>query len=90
MESEEDSKKKTVAIVKDLVRDFAGTHRTVYMDRYYSSINVAVELLKMQLYVTGTLMHNRIPGKLTVKKFRGIQGTSTRILQQPYLYIQGQ
>ena len=40
----------------------------LYVDRYYSSINVAVELQKMGLYVTGTLMHNRIPSQFTIKK----------------------
>ena len=46
LETDDDRKKKTVQIVKGLVEDYRGSHRTVYIDRYYSSINVAVELKK--------------------------------------------
>ena len=67
-ESDATTQKKTVSIVKELVANYAGSHRTIYLDRYYASMDVATELLKMQLYVTGTVMSNRIPGILTMNQ----------------------
>ena len=60
--------KKTVQVVKNLVRHLEGTHRTVYIDRFYTSIELLKELQKMDLYVTGTLMRNRLPKELTIAK----------------------
>ena len=65
-ETEGESIKKTVSVVKQLVADFEGTHRTVYVDRFYTSIDLIKELHDMNLYVTGTCMNNRIPKAVNV------------------------
>ena len=66
-DSNEDMKK-TVQVVKALCEPFSGTFRTVYIDRFYTSIDVRKELDKMDLFVTGTVMKNRIPNDLTIAK----------------------
>ena len=53
-----DNIKKTVSVVKQLVADFEGTHRIIYVDRFYTSIDLMKELHDMNLYVTGTCMTN--------------------------------
>jgi Transposase IS4 len=59
---------KTVQIVNKLCLPYAGSHRTVFVDRFYTSINLMKELDKLQLYVVGTVMRNRIPNELTIAK----------------------
>jgi Transposase IS4 len=59
---------KTVQIVKHLCLPYAGLHRTVFVDRFYTSINLMKELDKMELYFVGTVMRNRIPNELTIAK----------------------
>ena len=56
--------------MKDLCEDFKFTSRTIYIDRYYTSVEVVVELRKWGLYVTGTLMAHRIHKEIrwTAKK----------------------
>ena len=77
VESANQAEKKTVQIVKQLCKCFKGSHRTVYIDRFYTSIDLMKELQLMNLYVTGTLMRNRIPSELTIgrttKKFKEMQ-----------------
>ena len=60
--------KKTVKVVKELCQDFKGSHRTIYVDRFYTSLDLLKELDKMDLYVTGTCMRNRIPIELRIAK----------------------
>ena len=60
--------KKTVAIVKKLCEQYEGSHRTIYVDHFYTSIDLLKELDKMKLYVTGTCMKNRIPKELVITK----------------------
>jgi DNA polymerase III epsilon subunit-like protein len=60
--------KKTVQIVKKLCEPYAGSHRVVYVDRFYTSVDLMKELDKMDLYVTGTVMRNRVPKELTIAK----------------------
>ena len=62
------SGKKTVDVVKALCEDYAGTHRSVFVDRFYTSIDLLRELESMDLYLTGTVMGNRIPKTLTIAK----------------------
>ena len=50
--------KKTVQIVTRLVEPFVGTHRTIYVDRFYTSIDLLKALRDRDLYVTGTVMAN--------------------------------
>jgi len=64
----EDEMKKTVKVVKDLCEKYRDTHRVVYVDRFYTSIELMKELERMGLYVTGTCMSNRIPNELRIKK----------------------
>jgi Transposase IS4/Exonuclease len=59
---------KTVQVVKNLCTPYAGSHRTVFVDRFYTSIQLMKELDKMNLYVVGTVMRNRIPNELTIAK----------------------
>ena len=77
VESANQMEKKTVKIVKQLCKRFEGSHRTVYVDRFYTSIDLMKELQLMNLYITGTLMRNRIPSELTIgkttKKFKEMQ-----------------
>ena len=77
VESANQMEKKTVKIVKQLCKRFEGSHQTVYVDRFYTSIDLMKELQLMNLYITGTLMQNRIPSELTIgkttKKFKEMQ-----------------
>jgi Transposase IS4 len=68
-DNETENEKKTVAIVKQLCKPYAGTHRTIYIDRFYSSIDLMKELDKMNLYVTGTVMKNRIPKEKSLRRW---------------------
>lgn len=60
--------KKTVQIVRALCDPYANSFRTIYIDRFYTSIDVMKELDKIDLFVTGTVMKNRIPNELTLAK----------------------
>lgn len=61
-------KLKTVQIVKRLVEPFAGSHRTIYIDRFYTSIDLLKSLAEINLYVTGTVLANRIPLGIRIPK----------------------
>ena len=54
-------KKKTVQIVSRLVEPFVGSHRTIYVDRFYTLIDLLKALLEKDLYLTGTMMANQLP-----------------------------
>ncbi|CAJ1968104.1 unnamed protein product [Cylindrotheca closterium] len=56
--------KKTTQVVKRLCNPYNGSYRTVYVDRFYTSIEVIKELHESDLFVTGTVMANRIPKHL--------------------------
>ena len=62
------NEKKTVTVVKELCQHLAGSHRTVYVDRFYTSLELMKELQQMNIYMTGTMMRNRIPKELTIAK----------------------
>ena len=66
--SEKEDEKKTVMVVKELCKDYAGTHRTIFVDRFYTSMDLLKALDKMGLYVTGTVMRNRLPKELQIFK----------------------
>lgn len=61
-------KKKTVQIVNRLVEPFVGSHRTVYVDRFYTSIDLLKSLREKDLYLTGTMLANRIPLGVRIAK----------------------
>lgn len=63
-----ESTMKTVQVCKSLLEPFAGSFRTVYVDRFYTSIPLLKELDAMGLFVTGTIMKNKIPRELTIPK----------------------
>ena len=60
--------KKTVAILKELCKCMQGSHRTVYLDRFYTSVDLLKELHDMDIYMTGMLMKICIPKELTIPK----------------------
>ena len=53
--------KKTVQVVKELVLRYKGSFRCVYVDRFYTLIELMKELDTLFLFVTGTCMKNRLP-----------------------------
>jgi len=67
-ESASESDKKTVQVVQQLCEPFRGTHRTIYVDRFYTSVELLKELEDMKLYMTGTVMSNRLPKHMVYTK----------------------
>jgi Transposase IS4 len=59
---------KMVQVVNCLVEPFVGTHRTIYINRFYTSLDLLKSLAEKQLYVTGTMLANRIPQGIRVAK----------------------
>ena len=55
-------------VVKQLCREFEGTHQTIYVDCFYTSVELMKELESMGLYVTGTLMRNRLPKEVVSRQ----------------------
>ena len=60
--------KKTVQICCKLLEDYVGSHRTVYVDRFYTSVDLIKALRERDIYVTGTVMSNRIPKAVRIAK----------------------
>ena len=56
--SDDKELKKTVRVVKELCLPYQGLHWCVFVDRFYTSIDLLKELDKLNLYVTGTCMRN--------------------------------
>jgi hypothetical protein len=52
---------KTVQIVNGLVEPFVGSHWTIYVDRLYTSLDQLKSLAEKNLYITRTMLTNRIP-----------------------------
>jgi DNA polymerase III epsilon subunit-like protein len=69
--------KKTIQVVNKLVEQYAGSFRTIYIDRFYTSIDLLKAMDKINIFVTGTCMKNRIPRQLTIAKssreFKGME-----------------
>jgi hypothetical protein len=59
---------KTVQVVNCLVKPFIGTHRTIYVDCFYTSLDLLKSLAEKQLYKTGTMLANRIPQAIRLAK----------------------
>jgi hypothetical protein len=66
---------KTVQIVNCLVEPFVGSHQTIYVDRFYTSLDLLKLLAEKNLYITGTMLANRIPVGIRIAK------TSTQFKQ---------
>ena len=62
------NEKKMVTVVKELCQHLAGLHGTVYVDRFYTSLELMKELQKLNIYMTGMMMRNHIPKELTIAK----------------------
>lgn len=60
--------KKTVQVVNRLVEWYKDSHRTIYVDRFYTSMELLKSLAEKKLYVTGTMMANRIPLGIRIAK----------------------
>ena len=64
-------------VVKKLCLPYKGSHWCVFVDRFYTSIDLLKELDKLNLYVTGTCMRNQLPNEVVITKrsavFRGMQ-----------------
>lgn len=60
--------KKTVQVVNRLVEWYENSHRTIYVDRFYTSMDLLKSLAEKKLYVTGTMMANRIPLGVRIAK----------------------
>jgi DNA polymerase III epsilon subunit-like protein len=61
-------KLKTVQVVMRLVEPFVGSHRTIYVDRFYTSVDLLKALAEKDLYLTGTMLANRIPLGIRIPK----------------------
>jgi Transposase IS4 len=61
-------KLKTVQVVMCLVQPFVGSHRTIYVDRFYTSVDLLKALAEKDLYLTGTMLANRIPLGIRIPK----------------------
>jgi hypothetical protein len=64
-----------VQIVHCLVDLFVGSHQTIYVDWFYTSLDLLKLLAEKNLYITGTMLANRIPMGI------GIAKTSTQFKQ---------
>jgi hypothetical protein len=67
-ETTSESTLKTVQVVQQLCEPFKGSYRTIYVDRFYTSVELMKELYEMKLFLTGTVVTNRIPRALTIAK----------------------
>ncbi|KAG7364416.1 transposase IS4 [Nitzschia inconspicua] len=63
-----ESTKKTVQVVQQLCKPLRGSHRTVYVDRFYSSVDLLKQLGDIHLYTKGRVLSNRIPRSMTIAK----------------------
>ena len=54
-------KSKLVGLVMNLLGPYHNTGRSVFVDRYYTSIDLLKSIMEIGLHCTGTLMGNRIP-----------------------------
>jgi hypothetical protein len=59
--SNQQDKKKTVQVVEQLVEPFVGTYQTIYVDRFYTSVDLLKLLADRNLFQNGTMLANRIP-----------------------------
>lgn len=66
--TEDDGTKKTVTVVKTLLEDFKGTNRHVFVDRFYTSLELLRVLDTYGIRMTGTVMANRLPKGVRIAK----------------------
>jgi hypothetical protein len=68
LEQTEDRPKKTVTVVKKLLEDYKGTDRHVFIDCFYTSIELLGVLDSYGIWMTGTEMANRLPKGVCIAK----------------------
>ena len=78
--------KKTVQVVKKLCESYCSSHRCVFIDRFYTSIDLMYELDKMELHVTSTCMKNRLLKELRMNKKQKEYKEMNRGNYRSYLY----
>jgi Transposase IS4 len=81
---------KTVQVVTELCKQYEGSHRTVYVDRFYTlhtSLELMKELYKMSLYATGTVLKNRVPKEPRPTKTSAEFKAMTRGDFRRYVYV---
>ena len=66
--TDDQEKMKTVQVVERLVEPFVGTHRTIYVDRFYTSLELMRTLADKNLYLTGTMLANWILQAIRIAK----------------------
>ena len=75
-------------VVKTLTKPYINTYRHIYIDNFFTSIALLIDLLKCDLYACGTVCTNRkgFPGQLKTlaKKGLGERGRS-QTFQHEYL-----
>jgi hypothetical protein len=59
---------RTVQIVNCLVEPFAGSHQTIYVDWFYTSLDLLKLLAEKKLYINGTMLANQIPQGIRLAK----------------------
>lgn len=60
--------KKTVQVVNRLVEQYADSYRTLYINHFYTSIDLLKAMDSINVFVAGTCLKNRIPRQLTIAK----------------------
>mmetsp|Transcript_14682 Transcript_14682/g.44088 ORF Transcript_14682/g.44088 Transcript_14682/m.44088 type:complete len:898 (+) Transcript_14682:187-2880(+) len=63
--------KPTVQVVLHLCRHYENSHRTVYTDRFYTGVELALELRKRGLHLVGTVQASRVPKPVRLSKAAG-------------------
>jgi len=78
--------KKTVQVVNKLVEKYAGTYRSVYIDRFYTSIELLKSLAEKDLLVTGTVMQNRLPKGVRITAAEYKRMTRGEAMKKKFVY----
>ena len=60
--------KATIWVVKSLCEPFTRTYHIIYIDRFYTLMDLLIELYDMSLFATETCTKNHIPKELTMTK----------------------
>jgi Transposase IS4 len=58
---------KTVKVVQKLVELFVGSYRTAYVDRFYTSLELAMLLAEKKLFITGIMLQKNVPPGIRIR-----------------------
>ena len=67
-DNHEEIKKMIKEVCKELCRPYKGAHHVIHVDHFNISVDLVKVLEKMDLYMTGTMMSNRIPEPFIITK----------------------